>query len=301
MILAGFYLLKLSRLKQFDFLMIYLKETFKYLKRSFLPLMLAAIVPAIVLGIFSEPFTVLSFLPLYFSMTPASFFSIFWTMVADFSLRLIFPYVLIGLGLILGLSFALGMVERHFKTGKLGLVAPWNAINNSIISIVSVVPFVFVALFVLFFVQSGLVLGLRHIISGLANLPTVLDSIIVSIVSIVLFLGFLFLTIIFGVWVMVLQTYGYGYVEAFFEARRTVFKHWLKLILGLAIPVFVFTMGQTIYNFLPWHNAVLESILSVFLHLLIIVYYIAYIAVATYKANGLDRRDIRPPYLKGFK
>jgi len=101
---------------------------------------------------------------------------------------------------------------------------------------------------------------------------------------------------------VIIQIYGYSFKDAFVETMRTVSKRWLSLVLGLIIPVAILTAPQIVLNsrllgFRYW----LQILVSIISHLLIIVYYMAYIAVSVYKINGLERRDNKPTYIRGFR
>jgi len=288
--------------------MIYLKETFKFLKKSFFSLFIVAIIPAVLLGIFSSPFSTLSFLPLYYRTNyGASFFSIFWMFIYRDSLRRIFPFIITCVVLIIFLSYGLGLVEKQFKTGKRGLTKPLRAINNSALSIVKTVPFMLAILLVALFIHTGLILLIRHAVSGLNYAPLFIDNFLVTIVSIILYALILMASIFVGVWAVIIQIYGYTFKEAFVEAIRAVRKKWLSLFLGLFIPITVLVSVQLTYTvFLIFEGAPrgfdwLQGFVSVMINLFILIYYMAYIPVSVYQLNGLDRRDNKPPYLRGFR
>jgi len=287
---------------------IYLKETFKYLKRAFFPLLVVAVVPALLLGIFTSPFTFISFLPLYYrSYYGIDFAMVFWMFMYRTSVTRIFPFIITFLGLMIFLSYGLGLVEKQFKTGKRGLTKPLRAINNSALAIFKTVPFMLVVLLAALFLHAGLVTLIRHAISGLNYPPLFIDSFLVTIVSIVVFALVLMASIFVGVWAVVIQIYGYTFKEAFVEAFRAVRKKWFPLFLGLFIPITVLTMAQLVYTaFLVFEGvhsgfAWLQGFVSVMINLFILIYYMAYIPVSVYQLNGLDRRDNKPPYLRGFR
>jgi len=287
--------------------MIYLKETFKYLKRSFLPLLVVAIIPAVLLGLFTSPFTFISFLPLYYgTVDGTSFNSIFDMLMFPNYINLVFPYIILILFLILFLSYGLGTVEKHFKTGKRGFTRPLRAMNNSALPILKTVPIMLVALMLTVLIQTAIITLIRHSISGLSNAPLPIDSILVTTVSAVSFGLVLMASIFAGVWAVIIQIYGYSFKEAFIETIRAVRKKWGSLFLGLLIPITLLVSAQVIYNsFLVFEDVTWESWLagfvSVMINLFILIYYMAYIPVSVYHMNNLERRDNQPPYLRGFR
>ena len=285
----------------------FIKETFKYLRKSFIPLCVVAALPAVMMGVFMRPFSSVSFLPFYYTLGAANFSTIFWMMMtgrielSGILLSFVIPLILIVPVLMLGIGYGLGMIEKQFKTGKLGLTNPWRAINNSILSIIKTVPIFLVLLLLVLLTQTGILTLIRTWTSGLDSVTLLGDAIAVSIVSGLFFLIKIMLLIIFGVWAVIIQIYGYSFTDAFIEAIRTISKQWLALVLGLIVPVAVLIVPQIVYNMLPMFWYWLQMSISILSHLLIIVYYMAYITVSVYKINGLERRDNKPAYIRGFR
>jgi len=287
--------------------MIYLKETFKYLKKSFFPLLVVALIPAILLGLFTSPFTFISFLPLYYGTTDGTSFGGIFAMLLDIdSLRLIFPFILLAFFLILFLSYGLGTVEKHFKTGKRGFTSPLRAMNNSALPILKTVPILLAGLMIAILLQASIVTLIRHSVSGLNYAPYFIDSILVTMVATVFYGLILMASIFAGVWTVIIQIYGYSFREAFVETVRSVRTRWFSLFFGLLIPITMLVSAQLIYNvFLVFEDvgweSWLQNFVSVLINLFILIYFMAYIPVSVYQLNNLDRRDNKPPYLRGFR
>lgn len=276
-----------------------MKLTFKYLKTSFLALALAAAVPAVIMGLFARPFTSLTFLPEYYTSASGRFQDVFWMLIEPQSFTLVFPYILIVPLLLISCAYGMGMIEKHFKTGKLRVANPLRAVNNTILSVLKTVPILLGLIFLMFLLQSGMIALIRRIISGPYNAavltpPTVVDCIWATVFSLAVYFVSIVLSLIIGVWAVTMQIYGYSFGDAFVETMRTVSKKWFSLVVGLLLPLTVLAVPQIIVNIMrivSFDFDFLQITVSIFTHFFMIIYYFAYTVVSVYHLNGLERRD----------
>lgn len=277
------------------------KRTFKYLKKSFLPLSLASSLPAIILGYLSQPYTGITFLTIYTKTSSAGFSDILWMLLSKEHLLCVFPYIIVITLLILACSYNLSVIEKHFKTGNLVLVNPVRSINNSILSVIKVVPLILVVTFIILLIQAAFVSLIRYLITGPSGYTTILDGIWVIIISIILFLIQVTVSAFVGVWAVIMQIFGFSFIDAFVDAIRVVSKKWFSFLLGVIVPIFISLIPHLVLNALPFDLTLTKVLISMGMHLFIIIYYCAYIMVSVYSLTGLERRDEKSIVPKDIK
>jgi len=279
----------------FNNLMQFVKETFKYLKKSFFALLVLAAAPAFILGLMFPPFSGVSFIPLYVQTPAANFVSIFWMIFSKRGISHIYPAILALPVFIVFAAFIFSVIEKHFKTGKLMLHRPFYSVNNSLLTILKIIPLALALIAVLLLVQISLSSLVRLVVTGVEGFPRVFDCIWIVIIAALFFFVSIAVTVFMGVWAVIIQIFGFSFAEAFVEAMRTVGKRWLPLILGMAVPIIILITPLVVLNSLPpeWIPEIVKAIVGMAAHLLVIVYYFAYVMVSTFNLANLERRDTR--------
>ena len=112
--------------------MTYVSKTFSYLVKSLRLLVPIALLPALLLGMFSKPMSFITFIPSYGATDVKSFGDIAWLIFDKYSFTHIYPVILIFVALTLSCALSLSVIEKHFRIGKLMLKAPVQDVNSSL-------------------------------------------------------------------------------------------------------------------------------------------------------------------------
>lgn len=269
----------------------YVKATLKYIFGHFPRIMLISVVPALFFAFFLHPDAfgiivraediknVTGFIDeLYLCFNPAVTFKR--------------PYlILIGFALLLvSVSYTMGMIEKHFKVGRLSLRSPLSNVNNCVLPVALMLLIILLAYFVyrlLLFCVLTLLLKILGMAAG---------NWVSAFVWVIGFVGMLALVLILKPVLFTATTmlvYGYSFKDAMGVS--------LKLCEGvgrvetdfaLALPfVSEMLMGTLLAVFkTPF---VVSAIINTVVITLMLQYVVAFSLIAMYDLAGLERRDLK--------
>ena len=284
-----------------------LKETYKYLKKSFWILALGAIVPALVMSFFSKPFSNITFLPtLFVGQTDYHFSEILRMMTSPIVDISFWGEVIGGIAFMvfvwLGGGVCLCIAEKHLKTGELSLRISRNQFFTYAIPMLFSFAIWAVLYLLCMIVQSGLI-SLIHYICGVTP-PNAIDCILSTIVSLLIYTAILYCSIHLLFLPLITVYYGYGLRESFVESLRMTSNNLKTLLLGFIIPLIAVIGANALLSLVTallmryagmsvsakyW----IDFVISIVTHALTIIYLVAYDLVAFYDLSGLERRDIK--------
>ncbi|MBO5215205.1 MAG: hypothetical protein J6B79_03365 [Clostridia bacterium] len=277
-------------------IMKYAKMTLEYLYKNFLRMFCVAIVPAIVIVFFLQPkgfgilFTVEDLAGV------ETFLDIFF-LAFNKNLFTQYPYmIVVGLGLLLTcVCYTMGMLERHFKTGKLSLRNPFSMMNNAFIPALIVLSLLF-AVYMIFKFLIVCVLSLHALIFNSLGMPYLAMSIIVGALGIV---GFGFTLKICRPIMLSSATmliYGYTFKDAMGVTVKMGDKQSVKEIdLALLLPFAIYMLIRVLGVAVGINEIVAEIILSV-VTVFLLQYATTLIFVAFFDLTGIERRDLKKYY-----
>ena len=174
----------------YNITMKYVKATVIYLFSHFPRLIVLSVLPAAVVALFMNPQGFGLFIPVDRLSVVESFSDVFF-LVFDRNLILKWPYmILVGLLLLeLCISYTMGIVEKHFRVGKLSLRQPLANINNCSIAVLKTFGLL-VAIYIVYRFLLVCLLTLLVYVLGSFSVAAVWISVVIAIISTV---GFIFL------------------------------------------------------------------------------------------------------------
>lgn len=275
--------------------MTYVSKTFSYLVKSLRLLVPIALLPALLLGMFSKPMSFITFIPSYGATDVKSFGDIAWLIFDKYSFTHIYPVILIFVALTLSCALSLSVIEKHFRIGKLMLKAPVQDVNSSLFPTLKTLAVMAGIYLAWKFVLTGIATLLHFIISG-QGVPSHINIAVLAVIIAALFLFSLCLCLPSILWSPLMLTFGYSFVDAFIEAPKLTGKAVFKLLTALIFPFAIVILLQCVVEFLPLHIAAVKAIATVE-YLFLIVYIVSFMMVAAFDLTGLDRRDIKKSYV----
>ncbi len=273
----------------------YIKETLKYIFKTFFPLAAILILPAVVLGVFVKPMSSISFIPDYAVTGVESYSDVFRLVFRASHIKNVYPPVLIFLSLFLGMCFGFSFIEKHFRTGrKILFQNPVAGINETFFPVLTVLM-ICTLLMVLYSLILISVVYLLHIILSGDGLPSVLNIIVSTFVSISIFILFIALTgpVIFMI--PLKMTYGYAFSDAFSSAFAIMGKKAFKIIFSGVFPFLLVAIIEYVLTFFTLYDFI-TIIISICMYLFIIMYVISYVMIVMFDVSGLERRDIKQTF-----
>ena len=223
-----------------------LRNVLSYYFKNILYMLLFAIVPAVFIALLIHPFSIIEMLVNYPNMTDFTFGSFFTSIYSSGALGILW-FILGFLIMIVCLSFLIGKIELHFRTGNFDL-SSHNArgLNNNVgdISLVTLVMLVvdfvlnILAMLLMFFV---------HFIFGADGSVTVAGTIINWIIgiSIILFEGVLTSVFMFASIDMIIMgsPFTVAMSNSFNCFSRKRFKSFLLAVFPFVIAVVLAVIG----------------------------------------------------------
>lgn len=280
----------------YNITMKYVKATVIYLFSHFPRLIVLSVLPAAVVALFMNPQGFGLFIPVDRLSVVESFSDVFF-LVFDRNLILKWPYmILVGLLLLeLCISYTMGIVEKHFRVGKLSLRQPLANINNCSIAVLKTFGLL-VAIYIVYRFLLVCLLTLLVYVLGSFSVAAVWISVVIAIISTV---GFIFLLVLVRPIMFTAATmlvYGYSFKDAFSVAIKlgeTEGRTALDFALILPFAVYL-TVSALLTVFGAPHVA--HVVVHAALIAVLLQYVTVYVLVAMFSLSGIERRDVRRYY-----
>ena len=263
----------------------------KYTVRNFLPLMAAAVIPAVIVGLLISPTEPAAFFVDYIrgrGMGQGEFAGYFFG--GRVPMYHIYPVILIFLSIVIGGSIIISAIEKHMRVGVMSVRSPLKLFNSGAVP-AAITLFIWMLMFLLFrFVAFGLALLINLAFGGVFGLAAVF----VIITYAGLLVLFFTLSAPLLLWTPCMMIYGYKFSDAASTSFRMAGKRIRPLILAQIIPVAVLfgarIAAELIFAPVAWPAALIFDILSV---LVLLMYFCVLIAVAYFDLAEIERRDIK--------
>lgn len=274
----------------------YVKATVIYLFSHFPRLIVLSVLPAAVVSIFMNPQGFGLFLPVNALSEVESFSDVFF-LVFDRNLIMKWPYmILVGLLLLaLCISYTMGIVEKHFRVGKLSLRQPFTNINNCFITVFKTFGLL-VVIYIVYRILLVCLLTLLVFVLGSFSVAAVWTSVVIAVISTV---GFIFLLVLVRPIMFTAATmlvYGYSFKDAFSVALKLgETEGRTALDIGLILP---FAVYLTVSALLAVFGApyIALAVVHTVLIAILLQYVTVYVLVAMFSLSGIERRDVRRYY-----
>lgn len=277
----------------------YAKETISYMLSNFarfLLLFAMALIPSAIVAFFMDPQGFGLIIPVSQIREIEGFSDIFFLV---FSKRLTtqYPYILpIALLLIsVSMSYTVGMVDRHFRTGRLSLRNPLSLMNNCFLPILATM-FLLAIIYLLFKFILVCVLSLLTLILGSFKVGEVIITVAIGIISVV---GFCFLLVFVRPIIFTspnMLVYGYSFKDAFGVTLKMGEKaDKFQLNVALILPFAIYILIGAIMAILPlgfWVQTIVHTVIIA----LLMNYLTTYVMTAMFDLSGIERRDKKKYY-----
>lgn len=269
----------------------YIKLSFKYLTKNILFLFLLSLIPAIFMGSLLSPFKFLEFINNYLSISVINFGTIFYSIIDISWLKILF-YLIAFVLLALSVSYIIGEIENHFRSGKKNYLGVRNYINNNIITVL-LNMFVYVVInFVVSFLCGTLIYLFHILFAGLNSSANVGCFIIAIILFTVYFIvmSFVGLVLLFNIPNMLYN--GYSFKQGIISTVNLLSKNLIGIILAYILPFVLFVPLISIFNF----SSIALHIVNIICLIIAIIYYSSLVMTAYFDLSGISRYDERKYY-----
>lgn len=259
-------------------------------------LMLLSLLPALVIALFMDPQGFGLLIPIDELALVQDFADVFFLVFSPRLVNKYFYMVPIVLALVIvSMSYTVGIIERHFRSGRLSLRSPLSVINNCFVPILTVILLLLLIYFVFKFLLVC-ILALLCLILGNFGVGGIITSVTVSIISL---LGFYALLIMLRPLIFTAATqlvYGYSFRDAFGTTLRfTEGAKSIELNIALVLPFFSYYIVSA-FLFLINASFVVSVIFHTLLTALLMQYVCVFVLVAMFDLSGIERRDVRKIY-----
>ena len=262
----------------------YAKETLRYIFKNFWRMLLLAIIPAVLLGLFTRPASIYQYFTSvdYYGSTPD-----FWNVFVEVSFfECVWWKILIKfIALAIVTAVSLGIIQRHFKVGQFSFSKMPTFLNDNIIMVTCV------------FVAAAFVITLtQFLISGVIVLAYVMAAtfnqyVIFSVVGIAIVYFIVLILFSLGMmWTAEMLETGAGFFSGFGYAMHRVRGHVFSLFVGTFIPVPILLAFSYLF---AYFNLSFGFAINMVLYVFIYMYYIAFAMVSYYDVSGIEREDLK--------
>lgn len=277
----------------------YVKATLKYLFSHFPRLIVISVIPAAFAAFLMEPQGFVVIMGAETLEKVHTFADVFF-LVFNRNLILRRPYLIV-IGLLLfmiSISYTMGIVEKHFKVGKLSLKNPFSNINNCFSSVFKAFGLLIIIYIVYKFLLVCVLMLLSLILGGL-NLGQVWISVVIGLLSAAGFIGLLILVRPIMFTAATMLVYGYLFKDAFSVALKLgEGKDKTALNFALCLPFAVYFVISALLGILGAPYIAVSLVHTVMLSLLV-QYVVVYVLIAMFDMSGIERRDQRKYYWEG--
>lgn len=266
------------------------KDSFVYIYKNILYLLLFAIVPSVLLGVFLSPFKFIEFINTYPSLPVSKFGDVFYAIVDISWLKLLF-YVLAIIILSIFISLILGMIENHFRSGKRNIKNFKSFINNNIMNVFLNLSLLFMIYFIVSFLCATFIYLFHILISGIGATPKAFSIVIASLFVVIYFCLNICSSLICFLNIPNMLINGYNFKNSIGGVFNLLYKNPVELLVGMLFPyIFIIpTISLTVNSKL----IILFNILGV---LICLIYYSSFIMISYFSLNNINRYDNRRYY-----
>lgn len=274
----------------------YAKETTLYMFRYLPRILLLMIIPSALSAFFMDPRGFGLIIPISDLSAVENFADIFFLV---FSRQLIterfyiIPIVILLVSV--SLAYCVGMIERHFRLGKMSLARPFTLLNVSFMPVLKAFLLLSI-IYVVFKILLVCILTLLNLILGSFMIGEIIVAVIMALVSII---GMCFLLIVVRPIMhtsAIMLVYGYTFKDAFAVSLRHSEKNKINsLKIALILPFMIYLILGGIMVLFPVHWLVTAIFHTILLSLLM-GYMATYIMIAMFDLSGIERRDNKKPY-----
>lgn len=260
----------------------YIKLSLQYMYHNIWYLMIFALVPAILLGLLTNPASIANFLTSFKSLE--SFRSIFGS-ISELNWKSVLVSIAVIPVILIFVSAMCGVVSKHMRRGVLSFDKFFRRVNNNILHalVIGLALLIGLQLIALFF-SSFATLWVKIFGNGRVALTLSLLTLFV------LWLIFISTVSLCVIWMPTMSITGLNPAKALAESFRNVRGNFLKLFLAVSfplIPYFAITIPFS-YFVIPG-----RQIIYIIVYLLYIPYYVTLMYVAYCEINDIDREDLR--------
>ena len=266
----------------------YIKLSLQYMTKNFLSLFAVLLVPSIILGLTTEPSSMVRFFVGFKDSNYDSFGQIFFDQ-SELKWRMLLISLLCIPLIIVFISGACGMVSRHMRLGVLDFKNFNRRINNNFILILkSVIVILIISQLYAVFCTSTTFLWVKVIpeINGALTM-TIITNVLAMLTVVMLFA-------IFCLAIPTMSVTGLGLRRALAESMSMVKGHYIKMLFAIIFPMIIpYAALSALAAFDYWWRIIIYP----FFFLLTFSYYISFLYVTYFDIADVDRDDLKNKYV----
>lgn len=266
----------------------YVGQTFEYLKKNILTVLIAFVMPSAVACFLSTPYWEVAFVTDFVDTPYISVSETFRLMFGD-SWQYLWPVVVVAVVQVFGAALLMSVMDRHFRTGRSAVRPVWALINNSIFPIAIGVALMCALSIAWRFVLFGIVMLIQTSAEAMSFAPGAATAVIAAVAVVAFFIHVLMITPMLF-WAPMMFIYGYKFRDAAAASYKMLSGQ--KVFLGLMLPMAICAGIQMLVGFLEVHIAIAITV-NFFVFLFTNSYSAAYVMLSFYGISELERRDVR--------
>lgn len=265
--------------------------TIKYLGKNFYFLIIGAIVPAVLLGIFSRPSGWFFFLTEYGTLDIKNLGDVLAAVMPTGIFGRIYPFVLIFISLLLACSLLFTVIGKHMRVGRVSLRNPVALINADFIEVFLTLVIAGAIYHAWQFLLSC-ALTLNHFLLTGSGTPNAQTMIVAAAVSVIFFLLLVYVLESLILWTPTMSILGYGLADAAAYSVDVVYKKTFTVGAAAAFPYVAAFFVRWGTSFIT-ANGTAHMIVNSVLYLFIITYLICLCMTGYFELTGTPRRDLK--------
>lgn len=268
----------------------YTRLAFQYLRKNFWYLALVLLLPAVAVGLLTEPSTMIRLFVHFEDLNLMTFADVFfaiselnWISVAVgiFAVPLISVFF----------SIVCGLESKHMRWGILSSKGLSKRINNNFLPVFKMM-LVFLFIIELYAVVCSL---FTFLWIGIINNSAVALALTITF-NVVLFVVMLFAMILLSLTIPIMSITGKNLRKSIAESITLIKGKFFKMLFAVVVPVLIpYTTMSVLaaFDFAWW-----RKIVNIFMILFIFAYYITLMYTTYLDISDIDREDLKNKYLK---
>ena len=267
--------------------MIFVKQTFDYLKKNIIYLMVFAIIPSVMYTLNNTSLNVY----IYFSkLRIGQKFNLIQTYkyFSTINYNSILLTLLSLASTIIFVSLILAFIEKHMRIGKRSFKGVLNKLNDNIVPV-----FLLLLLFLCIFELWSVIISALMVMSAIIFSGKVLYFFCI-LIGIIFFILLFMVLGLFVIWLPCILITGFNYSEALIYSVSLMSEHKKDIIISLVVPYLLCNVIVAIVHFFIGYSAGIAVLIIAFI--LYFTYYTSLMYVIYFYLTNEKREDLKKKY-----
>jgi len=215
----------------------YAKTSLAYIKKNFYLYAMLAVIPSILLGVYSRPFNTALFWLDYDDVKINNFGNMLKLVLKpDIYIRG-YPFIVTSFAIVLASSMWFNTMEQHLKVGRLSLSRPLIGVNYTILPVLITLVVLSVILVLLKIIVASIAFVIHEWLGGMDS--PVFATFLIAVVAIVLVLLFIGLFLSLVIWIPGLIMSGYSFRDMLVYCLRLIQNKFFQIYSCIILPLIV--------------------------------------------------------------